>query len=377
MIPVVSLARAWALGPLLLALSALTACSDNGAAQQQAGKAKAAAAVPVTTAPVVRRTMPVTLQAIGNVEASTTVVVKSRIDGQITAVHLQDGHGVSKGQLLFELDARALQAQVRQMEAAVQRDRALVANIEAKDKRYAELLQQGFISPDAYNQIKTDLEAARATASANQAALESARVQLSYTRIVSPVTGRAGKVMIQLGNVVKANDTTPLVTINAVAPIYVSFAVPEQYLSTIRAFLAKGALSVRATPTGAAQVVSEGQLTFIDNSVDQQTGTIRLRATFPNRDDVLWPGQFANVTLTLDRQDNAIVVPAEAVQTGPKGTFVYVIKPDSSAEMRNVRVDRTDGPDAIIGEGLKDGETVVTSGQIRLTPGAKVQAKTG
>lgn len=372
MTPCVPIARAWLAGPVL-ALSIITGCSDNGAAQQ--AKTKTAAAVPVTTAPVVRKTMPVKLQAIGNVEPSTTVVVKSRMDGQITAVHLQDGSDVTKGQLLFELDARALEATLRQMQAAVQRDRALVANNEGKERRYAELLQQGFISPDAYNQIKTDLEAARATAGANEAAMESARVQLSYTRIVSPITGRAGKVMIQLGNVVKANDTLPLVTLNAVAPIYVSFAVPEQNLPMIRAFLAKGALAVRATPTGETHAESQGQLTFIDNAVDQQTGTIRLRATFPNRDNVLWPGQFANVTVTLDQQDNAIVIPADALQTGPKGPFVYVIKPDSSAEMRTVKVDRTDGADAVIAEGLKDGEMVVTSGQIRLTPGAKVQLK--
>ncbi len=374
MTPCVPIARAWLAGPVL-ALSIITGCSDNGAAQQ--AKTKTAAAVPVTTAPVVRKTMPVKLQAIGNVEPSTTVVVKSRMDGQITAVHLQDGSDVTKGQLLFELDARALEATLRQMQAAVQRDRALVANNEGKEKRYAELLQQGFISPDAYNQIKTDLEAARATAGANEAAMESARVQLSYTRIVSPITGRAGKVMIQLGNVVKANDTLPLVTLNAVAPIYVSFAVPEQNLPMIRAFLAKGALAVRATPTGETHAESQGQLTFIDNAVDQQTGTIRLRATFANRDNVLWPGQFANVTVTLDQQDNAIVIPADALQTGPKGPFVYVIKPDSSAEMRTVKVDRTDGADAVIAEGLKDGEMVVTSGQIRLTPGAKVQLKSG
>jgi len=371
MIPV-SLARAG----LVLALSICAGCSEKDATQA-GGKPRAASAVPVTTAPVVRKTMPVKLQAIGNVEASTTVAVKSRMDGQINAVHLSDGHDVAQGQLLFELDARALEAQVRQMQAAVQRDRALVANQEAKEKRYAELLQQGFISPDAYNQIRTDLDAARATAAADEAALESARVQLSYTRIVSPISGRAGKVMIQLGNVVKANDTTPLVTINAVTPIYVSFAVPEQHLPTIRAFLAKGPLSVRAVPAGDTHAESEGNLTFIDNAVDQQTGTIRLRATFANRDNRLWPGQFANVTLTLDRQDNALVIPADALQNGPKGPFVYVVTADSSAEMRSVKVDRTDGPDAVIADGLRDGETVVTSGQIRLTPGAKVQPKAG
>lgn len=359
-----------------LVLALLAGCSGEDGAKAS-DKPKAAPAVPVTTAPVVRKSMPLKLAAIGNVEPSTTVAVKSRIDGQITAVHLADGRDVAKGDLLFELDARALEAQVQQMQATVQRDRALVANQEAKEKRYAELLAQGFISPDGYNQIKTDLDAGRATAAANEAMLQSARVQLSYTRIYAPIAGRAGKVQIQLGNVVKANDTMPLVTINAVTPIYVSFAVPEQHLAKIRAFLAKGPLAVHALPTGDSHPPSAGTLTFIDNAVDQQTGTIRLRATFPNRDNVLWPGQFAAVTVTLDQQVNAMVVPADALQTGPKGPFVYVIKADSSAEMRNVKVDRTDGADAVIAEGLKDGELVVTSGQIRLTPGAKVQLKSG
>jgi len=359
---------------LVLLLSIVAGCSDKDGAQVGA-KPKAAAAVPVTTAAVVRKSMPLDLLAIGNVEPITSVSVKSRIDGQIVATHLQDGHDVARGQLLFELDARALQAQLQQMQAAVQRDRALVANNEAKAKRYRELLEQGFISPDAFNQIKTDLDAGRATAAANEAALESARVQLSYTRITAPIAGRAGKVMIQLGNVVKANDTISLVTINAIMPIYVSFAVPEQFLPIIRAFLAKGPLSVRAVPTGHVHGHSEGNLTFIDNAVDSQTGTIRLRATFPNRDNVLWPGQFAKVTVTLDRQDGAIVIPAEALQNGPKGPFVYVVKADSTAEMRSVKVDRTDGPDTVITEGVLDGETVVVSGQIRLTPGAKVQPK--
>jgi multidrug efflux system membrane fusion protein len=367
--------RLW-LAASALALPLLAACS--GGDDAKAGdKPKAAPAVPVTTAAVVRKSMPLKLEAIGNVEPSTTVAVKSRIDGQITAVHLADGRDVAKGDLLFELDARALEAQVRQMEATLQRDRALVANQVAKEQRYSELLAQGFISPDAYNQIKTDLDAGRATADANEASLQAARVQLSYTRIHAPIAGRAGKVQIQLGNVVKANDTTPLVTINAVMPIYVSFAVPEQHLARIRSFLAKGALAVRARPTGDTQTASEGTLTFIDNAVDQQTGTIRLRATFPNRDNALWPGQFASVTVTLDRQDNAIVVPADALQNGPKGPYVYVVKSDSSAEMRSVKVDRTDGPEAVIAEGVHEGETVVVSGQIRLTPGIKVQAKSG
>jgi multidrug efflux system membrane fusion protein len=358
-----------------IALSA-AGCSPNDAAQD-GGKSKTPAGVPVVAAQVVRKPMPLKQQAIGNVEPYTTVAVKSRIDGQITAVRFQDGQDVRQGQLLFELDPRALQAQVKQLEANVARDKVIVANDQAKEKRYSDLLEKGFISADAYNQIKTDLDAAQANVQANQAALEAARVQLSYTRITAPIGGRAGKIMIQMGNVVKANDTAALVTINAVVPIYVSFAVPEQYLPEIRRFMAKAPLVVHASPAGDASTQTDGQLTFFDNAVDAQTGTIRLRATFPNKDRMLWPGQFANVTLTLSQQPDAIVIPSQALQNGPKGQYVYVVQPDQSAEMRSVTVDRTDGLEAVIASGLKEGETVVTSGQIRLTPGAKVAPKAG
>lgn len=351
-------------------------CSPNDAAQDGA-KSKAPPGVPVVTAQVVRKPMPVKLQAIGNVEPYTSVSIKSRIDGQIVAVRFQDGQDVRQGQLLFELDPRALEAQVKQLEANVMRDKVLVANDQAKEKRYSDLLDKGFISADAYNQIKTDLDAAQANVQANLAALEAARVQLSYTRITAPIGGRAGKIMIQMGNVVKANDTAALVTINAVVPIYVSFAVPEQSLPEIRRFMAKAPLVVHASPAGDASTQADGQLTFVDNAVDAQTGTIRLRATFPNKDHMLWPGQFANVTLTLSQQPDAIVIPSQALQNGPKGQYVYVVQPDQSAEMRSVTLDRTDGLEAVIASGLNEGETVVTSGQIRLTPGAKVAPKAG
>jgi multidrug efflux system membrane fusion protein len=364
-----------ALAAAALALS-VTGCSPNDAAQESA-KRKAAPGVPVVTAQVVRKPMPLKLQAIGNVEAYTSVAIKSRMDGQIIAVRFQDGQDVKAGQLLFELDPRALEAQVKQLEANVVRDKVIVANDQAKERRYKDLLDKGFISADGYNQIKTDLDAAQANVEANQAALEAARVQLSYTRITAPIGGRAGKIMIQLGNVVKASDTVALVTINAVVPIYVSFAVPEQYLPEIRRFMAKAPLAVHASPAGDASTQTNGQLTFIDNAVDAQTGTIRLRATFPNKDHVLWPGQFASVTLTLSEQPDAVVIPSQALQNGPKGQYVYVIQPDQSAEMRSVTVDRTDGLEVVIASGLQAGETVVTSGQIRLTPGAKVAAKAG
>jgi multidrug efflux system membrane fusion protein len=368
--------RGGAISVLIASALALHACSKEGSALP-GGKTKAdQAGVPVVTAQAVRKIMPAKLQAIGNVEPRTSVAVKSRIDGQIVAVRFRDGQDVGKDQLLFQLDPRALDAQVKQLEATVQRDKVLLTNAQARERRFAELLEKNFISQDAYTQVKTEMEAAQASLQADAAALENARVQLSYTRILSPISGRAGRVMIQVGNVVKANDM-PLVTINEIAPVYVSFAVPERYLSEIRGFMASGKLPVQAVLQDAPGAVTSGELTFVDNAVDQQTGTIRLRATFPNHDRALWPGQFVSVTLVLRQQRDAIVVPTQALQNGPHGQYVYVVKPDMSAEMRSVTVDRTDGSEAIIANGIQDGETVVTSGQIRVTPGAKVAPKAG
>jgi multidrug efflux system membrane fusion protein len=277
--------------------------------------------------------------------------------------------------LLFELDSRTPAAQVKQLKASVQRDRALLNNAVAQEQRQRDLLEKKFISDDAYAQTRTNLDAARATLAANEAGLESARTQMSYTRITSPISGQAGKILIQSGNVVKANDAAPMVVINEIAPIYVSFAVPEQYLADIRTFMAKNALKVQAQPTGNAAMVDNGQLSFIDNTVDAQTGTIRLRATFPNANRALWPGQFATVSLLLGTQADAIVVPSQAIQNGPKGQYAYVVKEDTSVEMRPLVIERSDGAESVIGKGLVEGETVVVSGQIRLVPGAKVQVK--
>ncbi|MBI1397012.1 MAG: efflux RND transporter periplasmic adaptor subunit [Betaproteobacteria bacterium] len=353
----------------------LAGCSGGSSPPDAATPTHAKAAIPVLTARVVVKTMPVRVRTFGTVEPSNTVAVKSRIDGEVTAVHLADGQDVARGQLLFELDARDLRAQVRRLEADLARDRAILENGEAKRERYRDLLAKGFVSSDAYDQIRTDADAARATVSADEATLASARVQLSYTRITAPTRGRAGKVAAQLGNTVKANDTQPMVTINTIAPGFVSFTVPEQHLAAIRRALAAGSVPVEAVPSGDTGPGSAGELTFIDNAVDVATGTIRLRARFANADRRLWPGQYTNVTMTLAEQANAVVVPAEAVQNGPKGQYVYVVHPDSTVEMRPVTVDRTEGEESVIASGLKDGETVVTNGQLRLTPGAKVAVK--
>lgn len=365
--PKVAVARAL----VAMTCAALVACSRNDAAPAP----PKAPTVPVTIAQAAKKAMPLRLHAIGSVEPLNTVAIKARIDSQISAVHFHDGQDVTRGQLLFVLDARTLNAQVKQLEAASARDRALLGNAIAQEQRQRDLLEKKFISDDAYAQTRTNLEAARATLAANEAAIESARTQLSYTRIVSPISGQAGKILLQAGNVVKANDANPLVVINEIAPIYLSFALPEQYLAEIRAHMAKTALQVQAAPSGGATIVDDGRLTFIDNTVDSQTGTIRLRATFPNSSRALWPGQYATATLIFGTQADAIVVPSQAIQNGPKGQYVYVVKQDSTVELRALVVERADTGESVIGKGLAEGETVVLSGQIRLKPGDKVQVK--
>lgn len=358
----------------LLLASLAAGCSSGDSAES--GVAKPPPAAPVSVAKAERKTVPLSVRAIGNVEPIESVTVRSRVDGEILSVHVRDGQDARKGQLLFRLDDRFLSAQLKQLEATEAKDRALLANAVSTEKRYGELLAQGFISQEAYTQAKSNRDAALATVAADRAAVESARIQLGYTTITSPISGRAGKVMVPAGNTVQANDTA-LVVINQLAPIYVSFAVPEQFLAKIRGYKSKGSLAVGAAPQGAPETAASGELTFIDNAVDPQTGTIKLRATFANARQQLWPGQFVNVTLTLEEQKNALVVPPEAVQTGPRGSFVFVVTEDMSAQVRDVKVDRTEGRDTVIAEGLEAGETVIIGGQLRVTPGGKVAPKPG
>jgi multidrug efflux system membrane fusion protein len=314
----------------------------------------------------------VRLRAIGNVEPYTTVAVKARIDGQITAVHFKEGQEVRKGETLFEIDRRPFEAQLAQAQANLGKDRAVLDHANEQEKRYKELLEQKFVSPDAYAQIRTNAATAAAQLRADEAAIESARLQIGYCTIRSPITGYAGKIQIQEGNLVKANDTISLVVINQVVPINVSFSVPEQSLAAVRKYQADGELQVSAqVPSGGLAPVA-GKLSFIDNTTDASTGTIKLKAEFANTDKALWPGQFVDVVLTLTHQDNAIVVPANAVQNGPNGQYVFVVKPDRSVDVRDIKVARSEGDISVMASGLKPGETVVTVGQLRLAPGTKI-----
>ena len=359
-----------------IAAAGLSGCSNKDTPAAEAKAAKGPPAAPVIVAEVTQQTVPLRVQAIGNVEPYATVSVKARVDGQIVDAPFRDGQDVVKGQPLFQIDARPLQALLKQAQANLLRDKAQLERARAQEIRYKDLLAKNFVSQDAYAQFRTNVETAEATISADEAAVETAKLQFEYTTIRSPINGRTGKIMIQLGNMVKANDTNPLVIINQISPIYLNFAVPEQYLGAIRAAMAKHSLKVEASLTDShGASAANGELAFIDNAVDTTTGTVKLRAVFPNQDKLLWPGQFATANLTLGEQQDAIVVPSQAVQTGPKGQFVFVVKPDLTAEQRAVVVERVEGVQTIISKGLTPGEKVVTIGQVRLTPGIKVNPK--
>ncbi len=359
---------------LVVVAAAMVAYVSRDSGAREARKAqKGPPAVPVTVASVSEETVPVRLRAIGNVEAYSTVAVKARVDGQIVEVNFKEGAPVRKGDVLFRIDPRPYEATLRQAEANALRDAAARDQARSQERRYNELLEKNFISKEAYAQIRTNAETAAAVAKASQAALENARLNLEYCTIRSPLDGFVGKVLLQAGNLVKANDVNPLVVINQVRPIYVNFAVPEQNLGEVRKRMAQTPLEVEVLPVDATQPHPQGSLIFIDNAVDPNTGTIRLRAQFDNSDAALWPGQFVNVSVRLFDEANALVVPTQAVQTGPEGQYVYVVGNDLTAELRRVSVKRTEGELAIVAQGLKSGERVVTRGQLRLGPKVRVQ----
>ncbi len=345
--------------------------SDGGAREGKGTKGPPP--VPVSIAAAQLQTVPIRLTAIGNVEASATVAIKARVDGQIVEVNFREGVPVAKNDVLFRIDPRPYQAALRQAQANAMRDSAARDQARSQAKRYQELLDKNFISKEAYAQIRTNAETAEATASASRAALENARLNLEYCTITSPLDGYIGKLLLNSGNLVKANDVAPLAIINQVRPIYVNFAVPEQSLPEVRKYMATGPLSVDVIPADPAVPRVGGRLIFVDNAVDPSTGTIRLRAQFDNVEAALWPGQFVNISLRLYEQADAITIPSTAVQTGPEGQYVYVIGPESLAEIRKVKVQRADGELTIIADGLAKGERVVTRGQLRLGPKTRVQ----
>jgi membrane fusion protein, multidrug efflux system len=369
-------ARGLVLTLIWVATVAAAACSEGQA--RQGAQADSAPAVPITAAPAVRKAMPLEVSVIGGVEAYSTVAVRAQITGELTSVNFKQGDEVQAGQELFTLDRRPLEAALQQATANLERDTAQAANAKVIMQRYEQLVERGIVAREQRDTARTAVAALEATLAADRAAVENATVQLQYATIRAPISGRTGALMVTAGNLVRANDQTPLVTINQVTPIYVSFAFPEASLPELRRYMAQDSLRVDARPAHAESgegLVATGRITFVDNAVDQTTGTIKIKATFPNQDRWLWPGQFVNVVVRLTTEAEAIVVPTIAVQTGPDGNYVFVVKPDQTVDLRPVTVARVAGAETLIKEGVAAGDTVVTDGHLRLVPGSRVNIR--
>jgi len=308
------------------------------------------------------------------VEAISTVSIKPQISGQLVGVHFKEGDFVKKGQLLFTIDRTPFAAALRQAEGTLAKDEAQAENARIDAERYQGLGREGVVAKQQVDAAQSAARALAATAAADKAAVEQAKINLEYASIYSPINGRTGNIGVKEGNLVKANDVPVLVTINQIEPIYVTFSIPEQQLAELKQYSAGKALPVEAAQQGGSQRFT-GKLTFIDNAVDLTTGTIKLKGTFNNGQHVLWPGQFVDVTLNLSVQPNAIVVPSAALQTSQNGTFVYIVKEDMTAQLQPVKVARTMGDTAVIASGLLPGQKVVTDGQLRIVPGGKVDIK--
>jgi multidrug efflux system membrane fusion protein len=371
--------RSW---PLLLvgivALSFLVACDKGSTTAQAAGPSAPGGQrppAPVVVSTVEQRDVPVQITAIGNVEAYQMVQIRSQVNGQIERVYFKEGQDVRKGQLLFQLDKAPFQAALEQAEGNLQRDQANAANAQAQAGRYTELETQGVISREQAEQMRTQWQANASAVNADKAAVDAARVQLRYTDIKAPIDARAGALLINVGNLIKANDTPFLVQLNQIAPIYVTFSIPETQLDQVRQFSAGGHLKVLAYPKGQTTNPAEGTLTFIDNGVDPTTGTVKLKGTFQNKDKRLWPGEFVDVALNLSVHKNAIIVPTKAVQTGQQGSYVYIVQQDNTAKPQPVQTVGTFKDLTLVAGGLQPGERIVVDGQLRVVPNGKVNVQ--
>ncbi|HSB71992.1 MAG TPA: efflux RND transporter periplasmic adaptor subunit [Candidatus Methylomirabilis sp.] len=417
---------------LLLAAALLAACSNGESNPAQNRNAATRNGVPVVIGTAVSKPVPVQIRAIGTVQAYATVTLKSQLDAEVAQVHIQEGRDVKKGELLFTLDRRPWEAALRQAEANlgrdtaqqqqaeaalaqtlaaekqaeanVARDTAQLENAQTQLRRYKGLIDDGAISRELYDQVRTSASALEATVQADQAAVanaraairaaqatvenikaviradhaavENVRVQLSYTTIRAPMDARAGNLLVRVGSAVKArDDSAQMLVLNQIQPIYVSISVPEQYLRDIKKYLASRSIRVEASPRGEAGPPALGELTFVNNTVDAATGTIQLKATFSNREGSLWPGQFVSVTLTLTTRPDAVVVPSQAIQTGQQGQYVYVMRPDGTVESRPVTAGLRLGGETVVDQGVSAGDKVVTDGHLRLVPGARVQVQ--
>jgi membrane fusion protein, multidrug efflux system len=362
--------RSFASAAFILALGALV----SGCTKEQAAP-PARPPTPVTVGVVAVKTIPVEVTAVGNVEAISTISVKAQVPGAIQEVRFKEGDFVRNGQVLFTIDPRPYQIALDQSQAALARDKATAAYNRAQAERYKKLLEEGVVPASQVDSFVSAADASDAVVNADSAAIASAKLNLEYCTISSPIDGRTGSVMLKQGNLVKVADV-PIVVINQVNPIYVNFTVPQQYWSDVKKYMAQSTLNVMATVPRDSGPPVQGTLAFVDNSVDSTTGTIHLRATFPNPENRLWPGLYVNVLLTLSEQSGTTVVPAQAVVAGTQGsTIMYVLKPNNTVEQRVVTAGRTVNGETVIEKGVQAGETIVLDGQVQLVPGAKVEIK--
>ncbi len=364
---------------LLLSLAALTlpallgGCGDAKPAAPAAKKGGGAA--PVIVGTVQRKVVPLGIDAIGAVEPIRGTTVRSQITGVLMRVAIKEGQVVQQGDLMFEIDPRPFQNALVTAEADLQKVRLQLESARAQVARYKSLTADQMVSKEAFEKISDTARSLEAEALSNEAKVASAKLQLEYCSIRAPIAGRTGNMPVREGDLVRANEVGGvLVTINQLSPIYVTFGVPQQYLGTLNRYRASGTIKVRAVPPGTDETPEEGELTFIDNTVDSATGTLKLKGTFPNATQRLWPAQFVTVVVTLASPE-VLTVPGNALQTSQTGQFVYVVKPDKTAELRPIVLERSYAGDAVIAKGLTEGEIVVTEGQLRVIPGRPVDVK--
>ncbi len=351
-------------------MAALAGCSDSDKKQGQARRA-----VPVAVAKAETGSVPVSIQAVGNVEAFQSVAIRTQVGGMITEQRVRDGQEVAAGDVLFVLDQRSFQSALKEAQGKLERDQAQLKKAEDDLTRYTGLKQKDVVSQQQFDQAQTDAKSLRGSIKLSEAQIEQARLQMEYSVIRAPIPGRVGSVLVNVGNVIKANDDRNLLVINQVQPIYVSFSVPEQYLAAITSRLGGQPLEVLAYVGGDSGDPEKGELAAVDNSVDRATGTIRLKGLFRNANKRLWPGLFARVTLNLANRENVLTVPSTAVQQGLQGSFVYVVGDKNVAEFRLVETGGAVGDRFVVTKGLEPGETVVVDGHVRLAPGVPVEAK--
>lgn len=364
MIPVKKL---FVTGCLVMAIFFSLAC------ESEKEKPRAKPSVPVTVAQSAEKDIPVQLKAIGTVEAFATVAVKSQVNGQIARIHFEEGSHVEKGDLLITIDPAPFLAILGQYEAALARNRAQEKFARDQAARYEGLLKEGIVAQDQYDLLRANAESLAASVASDLAAIKSAKIQLDYCTIRSPISGRTGTLALHTGNLVKANDI-PIVTINQICPINVVFSIPEKNIGDVKKAMAAGELKIEAMIPDEPGNTETGTLSFMDNAVNPETGTIKIKGVFENTAKKLWPGRFTDVVMTLSSLKNAVVVPTSAIQTGQQGQFVYTVKPEKTVEVRPVTAGPAMGEETVIEKGLTPGETIVVDGQLRLVPGAAIEA---